>query len=382
MITNLLVLTNTFSTTSDPRLQRGFAQIINSLVTTKSCIMSEWARSAYNFAAFVKKCYRFFRNPRIDWQISQTILQFLLPRFDKKKYIPVLIDPSFIENKILGVPTKTRADQEKATKGFYLLSAALPVRGRAISFFQSRWRNTQINYLIEDSFNKLIRRQLIKIINLLKPVLSKAVFIMDRGFGYDYFFKTFIDLNVNYVVRIRDINTHVVPIKNKRNQKKCKIKDLVARVSNEPIMFTVLYKETTPLNIVISKRGNHAWVLATSLGYLDDTIRLYAKRMKIEEAFKDWKSTGFDIEKMLIRQWDLVPKLIWCVVIAHMILYLLGEAVAQSKKYRHLLKRFIQKKESLSYVQLAWKVWLYDFQSLKHFINRLFLTLQSCVEAI
>jgi len=376
MPTDLLKLTNIFSITTDPRLQRGFAQIIHSLISTKSCIISEWARHAYNFAAFIKKCYRFFRNPRVNWKTSQTILQFLLPRFDKKKYIPVLIDPSFIENKTIGALTKTRADQVKAKKGFYLLSAALPVKGRAISFFQHCWRNTQINYLVEDSFNKLIRRQLIKITVLIRSGLSKAVFIMDRGFGYDFFIKTFIEMKIKYVVRIRDLNTNVIWIKGNGRRKKCHLRDLVERVSNEPIMFKILYKGSTPTNVVVSKRGKGAWVLATDLNYVDEAIKLYAKRMKIEEAFKDWKSTGFDIEKMLIRQWDLVPKLIWCVVIAHMILYLLGEIIARSKKYRHLLKKFIQKKENLSYVQLAWKTWLYDFQSLKHFINHLIPILQ------
>lgn len=382
MPTDLLKLTNMFSITSDPRLQRGFAQIINSLISTKSCIMSEWARNSYNFEAFIKKCYRFFRNPRVDWKINHFILQSVLPRFDQKKYIPVLIDPSFIESKTLGSPTKTRADQEKAKLGFYLLSAALPVKGRAISFFQHYWRNTQINYLVEDSFNKLIRRQLIKISNLLKLVLSKAVFIMDRGFGYDYFFKTFIELKMNYVVRIRDLNTNVILLKGKNKKGKYHLKDLVARVSKDPLMFKILYKGTTPINIVISKRGRSAWVLATNLDYVDEAISLYAKRMKIEETFKDWKSTGFDIEKMLIRQWDLAPKLIWCVVIAHMILYLLGETIKRNKQHKYFLKKFIQNKDDLSCVQLAWKIWLYDFQSLKHFLDRLVLTLLPYTEAI
>ena len=119
MPTGLQQLTKMFSITSDPRLQRGFAQMIHHLISTKSCIMSEWARYSCNFAASIKKSYRFFRNKRVDWKINQEILQFLLPRFDKKKYLPVLIDSSFVCNKMLGVFTKTRADQEKAKKGFH-----------------------------------------------------------------------------------------------------------------------------------------------------------------------------------------------------------------------------------------------------------------------
>lgn len=378
MPTNFSKLTQMFSTTSDPRLQRGFAQIIHALISTKSCIMSDWARCSYNFGAFIKKAFRYFRNESVDWKIGCAILKYLLPRFVNKKWFPVLIDNTFVPNNTLGVLTKTQSDQEKARKGFFILSAALPVRGRAISFFQHHWRYTQISHMVEYSFNNLIAVQLIKIKTLLKQVLSKAVFIMDRGFGYEYFFKKFIELEVNYVVRIRDLNTNVVLA---RGKKKIKLKDLAAR-SSEPIVYKVLYKSKTPINVVFSKKRNSIWALATNLDDPKVIIDLYRQRMKIEECFKDWKSTGFNIEKIQILQWDVLPKMIWCVVVAHLLLYLLGETIDRSKQHKKLFKKFIQYRNNLSCVQLAWKAWLFALNDILPLFQTLLSRLSATTEVL
>lgn len=323
--------------------------------------MSEWARSAYNFAAFIKKCYRFFRNPRIDWKISHEVLQFLLPRFEKKRFVPVLIDPSFVKNKVVGAPAKTRKDQEKAELGFFLLSASLPVRGRAISFFQAIWRNTQIGYRVYDSLNSLMGLQLIKIRDLLKAVASKAVFIMDRGFGYEYFLDKCPSLGVHYVIRVRDLNTHVLLA---RSKKEYPITELVERVKKDTIVFKIYYKGFLYMNLIVARKGNHVWALASDIDDPKAVVDLYKQRMKIEETFKDWKSTGFNIEKLQIRQWDVLPKIIWCVAIAHMILYLIGETIDRSKQIKTIFKKFIQNRCNLSNVQLAWKAWKFALQDI------------------
>ena len=188
-----------------------------------------------------------------------------------------------------------------------------------------------------DSLNDILGIQLIKITNLIRPILAKAVLIMDRGFGYEYFLNKFVELKTNYIVRIRDLKTYVTLI---RNKKRYHISELVERVRNEPILFKVLYKGNVPINVVIVKKGNSTWALATNLDNPKTVIELYKQRMKIEEAFKDWKSTGFNIEKMQIRDWNILHKMIWCVVIAHMILYLLGEAIDKSKQHKKLFKKW------------------------------------------
>lgn len=370
MNANLKQVTDIFMPTIDPRLQRGFSEIIQHLVTTKSCIMSEWARSAYNFEAFIKKCYRFFKNEQIDWKVNNIVLQFILPRFKHKKYIPVPIDPSFVPNNMLGSYAKTRSDQVKAKKGFFIFSAALPVRGRAISFFQGFWHNAEINNMTHKSFNQLAGVFILQIKTLLRDVLSKAVLILDRGFGYEYFLKKLVEYEVNYVVRIRDIGTHVTLV---RGKKKLPISKLIERVKNEPIIFKVLYKNVLPINVAITKKKGSAWVLASNLDDPSEIIELYTRRMKIEETFKDWKSTGFDIEKLQILKWSVLPKIIWCVVIAHMLLYLLGEAIDRSRQHRKLFKKFIQDRKNLSCVQLAWKAWRFALDD----ILPLFLALKS-----
>lgn len=315
--------------------------------------------------------------------METTILAWLLPRFEYKKYIPVLIDPSFVLNRYMGSFTKTSSDQTEAKKGFFLFSAALPVKGRAISFFNSCYRYSQIHWGCYESINTLLGLQLFKISRLLQDYKSKAVFILDRGFGYEYFLKKIIELKNHFVVRVRDINTHVTL----RSGAYLPIKELIGRVTvKEPLLFKIKYKSVVPANLVICKKiinGKiNTWALLTDLDNVDEVIDLYKQRMKIEEAFKDWKSTGFNIEKIQIHQWDVLPKLIWCVVIAHLLLYLLGETLEKSKPNKNYFKNFIQKKSNLSYVQLAWKSWRYDPQKIPFLLRSLLLTLNQNKEPL
>lgn len=312
------------------------------------------------------------------------VLEWMLPRFDTKKYIPILIDPSFVPNRYMGSLTKTSSDQTEAKKGFFLFSAALPVKGRAISFFTACYRYSQIGWGCYESINTLLGLQILKVSLLLENYKPKAVLILDRGFGYEYFIKKLISLKNHFVLRVRDLNTHVTLI---RSGKSLPIKDLIKRVSiKEPLLFKIKYKGENPSNLVICKKiikGQICtWALLTDLDHPDDIIDLYKQRMKIEEAFKDWKSTGFNIEKLQIHQWDVLPKLIWCVVLAHLILYLLGETIEKSKPLKNYFKKYIQKKSSLSTVQLAWKSWLYDPKIIPPLLRSLFLTLNQNKDTI
>lgn len=312
------------------------------------------------------------------------ILDRFLVRFQNKKFIPVLIDPSFIPNRYLGSLTKTHADQKDAQKGFFLFSASLPVQGRAISFFQACYRYSQVGWGVYDSLNALLGLQLLKVSRLLETYSSKAVLIMDRGFGYEYFFKKLKEIKNHFVVRVRDLNTHVTLV---RSGKIYPIKDLILKASlKEPLMFRVHYKGSIEANLILCKKIIHnkicTWALLSDLDLPLEAIDLYKQRMKIEEAFKDWKSTGFNIEKLQIHQWDILPKLIWCVVIAHLILYLMGEILARSKPNQNYFKCFIQKKSSLSYVQLAWKSWLYDPKKISLLLPSLFFTTKQNQETL
>lgn len=312
------------------------------------------------------------------------MLALLLPRFEYKKFIPVLIDPSFVPNRYMGALTKTSSDQTEAKKGFFLFSASLPVKGRAISFLQFHYRYSQIGWGCYESINTMLGFQLFKISLLLWNYRSKAVFILDRGFGYEYFLKKLVDLKNHFVVRVRDLNTHVTLV---RSGKSLPIKELMAKVSiKEPLLFKIKYKDAIEANLVICKKiirnKIHTWAILTDLDNPNEIIDLYKQRMKIEEAFKDWKSTGFNITKIQIHQWDVLPKLIWCVVLAHLILYLLGETIEKSKSLKNYFKNFIQKKSSLSYVQLAWKSWRYDPQKIPLLLRSLLLTLNQNKEGV
>lgn len=374
--TNLLSLVKLFCITSDPRLQRGFSQILFTLIKTKSCILSEWARSSLCFGAFIKKISRFFRNKRCTWNLETKILDWILPRFDCKKHIPILIDPSFVPNRYLGALTKTSSDQKEAKKGFFLFSASLPVKGRAISFFQFCYRYSQIGWGCYESINTMLGLQLLKLSRLLEKYKTKAVFILDRGFGYEYFLNKLTQLKNHFVVRVRDINTHVTLVRSDQYQP---IKELIAKVSvKQPLLFKVKYKGTINANLLICKKIIHnklyTWALLTDLDNPHEIIDLYKQRMKIEEAFKDWKSSGFHIQKIQIHQWDLLPKMIWSVVLAHLILYLLGETLSKMKSNKNYFKCFIQKQKNLSYVQLAWKTWLYDPNKIPRILHSLLST--------
>lgn len=100
------------------------------------------------------------------------------------------------------------------------------------------------------------------------------------------------------------------------------------------------------------QKGEEApWILVTDIPCTTTVLRLYRRRMWIEEMFGDMKKHGFDLERTHLRHLDRIERLMLGVCIAYVWLVALGSWVVKNG-----MRHFIDRKErrDKSYFRLGW----------------------------
>jgi len=93
------------------------------------------------------------------------------------------------------------------------------------------------------------------------------------------------------------------------------------------VLLTESYPYRTNLVVYWQKGEKEPWYLATNQPCEQTTIRLYKRRMWIEEMFGDMKGHGFDLEMSRLRTSDRLSRLTLAVCILYVWLVTLGEHV-------------------------------------------------------
>jgi hypothetical protein len=95
----------------------------------------------------------------------------------------------------------------------------------------------------------------------------------------------------------------------------------------EDVLLMESYPYDTNLVVYWQKGEQEAWYLATNQPCEQTTIRLYKRRMWIEEMFGDMKGHGFDLEMSRLRTSERLSRLTLAVCILYVWLVTLGEYV-------------------------------------------------------
>jgi hypothetical protein len=162
--------------------------------------------------------------------------------------------------------------------------------------------------------------------NGLIHVLSKKysyTIVADRGFGNGRIVQICEKLGLKYAIRVQDnlrIKTQDANIK--------KLQDLQGLTGDYDVYVEAWEKR---VKFVVNTNGKQSWYIATNLEDID-VVDVYEQRFKIEKLFQDIKSSGYDIEKTLIRKYDRVRRMLYLVVLGHAITTFLGQFVKNVKK--------------------------------------------------
>lgn len=221
----------------------------------------------------IKRAWRFCANDRVH---ASEVMPRVIHRLTRKRKKPLLVALDWAD-----------------VRGFHTLMAAAVMKGRAVPLVWASYTTGQL-HRSQNSFEEGLLRLLVTML----PSGVKVILLADRGFGRTELANTCRDLCLRFLIRIKpDVRvTHP---------------SYTGRLDDYPVkrgMWRVLtgaaYRSdrAATLNVVIRwKRGSptkrdEPWFLMTNLsGNAVALTDLYARRMAVEELFRDGKDGRYGL---------------------------------------------------------------------------------------
>lgn len=287
-------------------------EIIEGILTAKSPRLSDIADAMKGkYEANYKKIQRFLKDTHPKEQ-----LQML---FNEEAEF-VICDPTEIERPDAKKTEYVGVLKDGRTRGFWMMTFATALRGRAIPFhfltYSSRTFEDQVS-----SRNLEHHKAMQEVLDLIgdRPV------IFDREFSYLEFFKSLLEAEVQFVIRL---NMRANPPHFFYDQdQKIRLYLSIAPTGKPQVYRQVYYMGQVKVNVVgIWNYGfkDPIWLVTTMQP--EEALRLYFKRMKIEISFRDLKSL-LHMDKVMNKSQQRLERILALVMIAYAISLLIGEAI-------------------------------------------------------
>jgi hypothetical protein len=296
----------------DRSTARQASEIIEGIMETRSPRLSDIAaRMAGNEAASYKRIQRFLQENE-----PQEALKTL---FNEEADF-VIADPTEIERPHADQTEYVGTLMDGQTKGFWMLTLATPLRGRAIPFHFL----TYSSRTIEDQPSSR-NLEHFKAIQEIQQLIGSRPIVFDREFSYRELLNSLVDEEVHFVIRL-NMGANP-PLFYYDAERKERLRLLVAPINKPKIYRQVYYMGEVCLNVVgIWRYGfkEPMWIITN----MDPEagLALYDQRMKIEICFRDLKSL-LHIDKVMNKSQVYLNKMLAMVMLAYAISLLVGEAI-------------------------------------------------------
>lgn len=259
-----------------------------------------------------KRCWRFTANDRVETSDAMSgVVRHLLKRKRWRKK-PLLVALDWTE-----------------IRDFHTLMLAAVLRGRAVPLLWASYPEWQL----AKSQNNL-EEGLLRLFKSLLPPGVEVIVLADRGFGRTEMARFCQELGFHYVIRIKpDVWIRCPGFHGKLLD--YPVKKGICRVLN-----CSRFRKTRPVEqrvVVRWKKGlpkkrDECWFLMSDLDQSAYRLsELYAKRMTIEEFFRDGKSrrNGFALRNTQIKHADHFDRFLLILVLAYILLVGLGLVARQ-----------------------------------------------------
>lgn len=256
-----------------------------------------------------------------------------------------------------------------------VIRAALAVEGRALTLYEER-------HPIKKMGNKKVQKRFLKSLKQVIPADCRPIIVTDAGFHNDWF-KEVLKLGWDYVGRIRGMRKYRKP-DNERfiscsslfKQATRKVKNLgklILTKANPTESYCYLVKGKLKGRKALTKQGKvrrdkdsraysrahrEPWLLASSLtgrNAAKKVERIYSRRMTIEEAFRDLKSSryglGLDEGKTRIKKRRDIILLI--AMLASLVAWITGRAGEKMKLHYQFQSNSIKHRRVISLFYLG-----------------------------
>ena len=261
----------------------------------------------------IKRAWRFLSNQRVEPAVAMHgVVQKLLK---KGRGQPLLVSLDWTD-----------------VRGLQTLVAAAVVKGRAVPLVWASCRK----WVFDKSRNAFEEALLLLLIDML-PAGQEVVLLADRGFGRTSLGGFCQRYKLHYVIRIPKKVTV------RFNGQKVRLDRYPVHKGVCELLKGVLYRRDQALeqNLVIRwkkglpKKRDECWYLMTDLDRpARELSELYAKRMGIEEFFRDLKNrrNGWSLRDTGLDRPDRLDRLILVLVLAYLLL--VGLALGAKAKHR------------------------------------------------
>ncbi len=229
---------------------------------------------------------------------------------------------------VIGDPTEIQRPQAKKTEyvgqlsdgetcGYWLLVLATPFRGRAIPFhfisYSSKTINAQATSRNQEHFRAFAN---------IKALLGERPLVLDREFSYLELLNALVTEKVHFVIRLK-VGLPQVGLTDAAGQ----VLQLRIQPGQTRIYRQVRYKGAVAVNLIgFWRTGLQAplWVM-TDLEP-QDALRIYFKRMKVEETFRDCKDL-LGLDRLMNKQQAHMEQMVALTLIAYVAALFVGEAL-------------------------------------------------------
>ena len=259
-----------------------------------------------------------------------------------------------------------------------IMRAAICAAGRAITLYEERNDFKKMG-------NKKFQRNYLKNLKQILPLDCRPIIVTDAGF-HNYWFKDVLKLGWDYIGRIRNVKKYKA-----ENQKEFKLcRSLFKHATKEPkSLGDMQLTENNPLSChfyimksslkgrkalrkdgkvrkdkdskAYSRSHREPWLLVSSLSGRNaakKVMKIYKKRMTIEEAFRDLKSSryGFGLTEGTTKRKQRRDILLLIAMLAGLIAWLTGKAAEEKNLQYQFQSNSIKKRRVLSFFYLGCQV--------------------------
>jgi hypothetical protein len=257
----------------------------------------------------IKRVWRFCANPRVE---VSTAMAGVIRRLTRRRTKPLLVALDWVD-----------------VRSFQTLMAAAVRRGRAVPLVWAsypEWRLFRSQNSLEEGLLRLLRS--------LVPAGVRVIVLADRGFGRAELAKTCRAIGVSFVIRIKP------DVRVRHPRFTGRLDDLPIRPGCWRTLPGAEYRSdgVVTLNVAVRwKRGlppkrDEPWFLMTDLGGTAVALsNLYARRMTVEELFRDGKSrrNGYALRLTQVTTADRLDRLLLILALAYILLTGLGALARQ-----------------------------------------------------
>lgn len=288
------------------------SEILQGILETRSPRLSDIAaKMPGNEAACYKRIQRFLQE-----NDPQDTLKML---FNEESQF-VIGDPTEIERPHANQTEYVGTLMDGETKGFWMLTLATPLRGRAIPFhfltYSSRTFEDQPSSRNLEHF---------KAIQEIQQLIGTRPIVFDREFSYRELLNSLVEEGVCFVIRLKmGANP---PHFYYDVEQKHSLRLLVAPINKPQVYRQVYYMGEVCLNVIgIWHYGfkEPMWIMTNMEP--EAGFALYEQRMKIEICFRDLKSL-LHIDKIMNKSQVYLNKMLAMVMLAYAISLIVGEAI-------------------------------------------------------